>query len=100
MKSIMRVAALPFALAWTTVLVWTTVMGQPALAQTSADLVNSQIGFSYLPPKSPKHLPLMERLNSCQLLEQLSQFLSPLRWPHQVVLGVKELGCVHAQLRL
>jgi Putative metallopeptidase len=97
MKSIMRVAALPFALAWTTVLAWTTIMGQPALAQTSADLVNSQIGFSYLPPKSPKYLPMMERLKSFQLLEQLSQFLSPLRLPHQFLLVVKECGFVNAQ---
>jgi hypothetical protein len=97
MKSIMRVAALAFALAWTTVLAWTTMMGQPAHAQTSGDLVNSQIGFSYLPPKSPKYLPMMERLKSFQLLEQLSQFLSPLRLPHQFLLVVKECGFVNAQ---
>lgn len=91
MKSIMRIAALSVALAWT------ALVGQPALAQGSSDLTNSQIAFSYLPPKSKKYLPMLDRLKSFQILEQLSQFLSPLRLPHPFMLVVKECGFVNAQ---
>ena len=53
--SIMRMAALSLALAWT------VLVGPPALAQGSSNPTNSQIAFSYLPPKSTKYLPMLAR---------------------------------------
>jgi hypothetical protein len=89
MKSIMRFAICA--------LVCAAVLDRPASAQTSSKLSNSLIAFAYSPPKSAKYLPMMDRLKSFQLLEQLSQFLSPLRLPHRLLLEVKECGFVNAQ---
>ena len=89
MKWIMRAVVVALACA--------TVLERPALAQSSSDLSNSMITFSYSPPKSAKYVPMMDRLKSFQVLEQLSQFLSPLRLPHQFMLEVMECGFVNAQ---
>jgi Putative metallopeptidase len=89
MKSIIRIAVSALACA--------AVFEGSVLAQTSPELSNSLITFSYSPPKSAKYLPMMERLKSFQILEQLSQFLSPLRLPHQFMLEVMECGFVNAQ---
>jgi hypothetical protein len=90
MKTIMRIVALALALAWT------ASSSAPARAQAAPDLVNPQISYAYLPPKSTKYLPMVERLKSFQLLEQFSQFLSPLRLPHRFAITTKECGFVNA----
>jgi len=89
MKLHLRFAAFALACA--------AVSDQPTFAQTSSELNNSLITFSYSPPKSAKYLPMMDRLKSFQILEQLSQFLSPLRLPHRLALEVRECGFVNAQ---
>src|SRR5262245_36373163 len=61
----------------------------PAAAQ---DLSNSKIEFAYFPPKNVKYQATMDRLKSRQVLEQLSQFLSPLRLPHKLYLVTMECG--------
>src|SRR5947209_610209 len=82
MKSMMRIAALGL------ILMCFSCGG--ALAQGSPDLSNSKIEFAYFPPKSEKFLPILDRLKSHQVLEQLSQFLSPLRLPHKFYLVTNE----------
>jgi hypothetical protein len=64
----------------------------PALAQAPAELSNSKIEFAYFPPKTVKYQATMDRLKSRQVLEQLSQFLSPLRLPHKLFLVTIECG--------
>ncbi len=91
MKSIVRVATLAFALAWTAVLC------QPTSAQAPSDLINSKIEFSYIPPKSLKYLPVFNRVQQFKLLEQLSEFLAPLRLPHKFSMVTIECGFVNAQ---
>jgi len=81
-----RIAALAVAL----------VSGGAALAQAPSDLNNSKIEFAYFPPKSEKFLPVLDRLKSHQVLEQLSQFLSPLRLPHKFYLVTNECGRINA----
>jgi len=61
----------------------------PAQAQ---DLSNSKIEFAYFPPKTVKYQETMDRLKKRQVLEQLSQFLSPLRLPHKLFLVTIECG--------
>jgi hypothetical protein len=61
----------------------------PAQAQ---DLSNSKIEFAYFPPKTVKYQATMDRLKKRQVLEQLSQFLSPLRLPHKLFLVTIECG--------
>jgi hypothetical protein len=90
MKTVTRIAALALALAWT------AGSGAPVRAQPAPGLVNPKILYAYLPPKSAKYLPMVERLKSFQLLEQFSQFMSPLRLPHQFALTTRECGFVNA----
>jgi hypothetical protein len=78
MKSIARMAALALALA-----LLARLTG-PALAQPGPppELKNSKIDFAYIPPKTAKYNAILERLKGRQFLEQLSEFVSPLRLPH------------------
>jgi hypothetical protein len=88
MKAIPRVA--------TFALLWAAALCAPAFAQILPELRNSSIDYSYTPPKSLKYLPLFERLKQFRMLEQLAEFLSPLRLPHKYTLGTLECGVVNA----
>ena len=90
MTSIARVAILTLALTWTAL--WC----QPSFAQPPSDQA-SKIQFSYIPPKSLKYLPVFNRVQQFKLLEQLSEFLSPLRLPHRFSMVTIECGFVNAQ---
>jgi hypothetical protein len=68
----------------------------PAFAQGSPALSNGRIEFAYYPPKSEKFQGTLDRLKSHQVLEQLSQFLSPLLLPHRFFLVTNECGVVNA----
>lgn len=59
----------------------------PATAQ---ELRNDKIKFDYYEPKNPKLSPLYERLQRRRVLEELSQFLAPVRWPKTLRLIMKE----------
>jgi hypothetical protein len=72
------------------------VLLQPAIAQQAVDLINSKIDFAYIPPKSLKYLPTVDRLKQFRFLEQLTQFLSPLRLPHRFLMVTEECGFVNA----
>jgi hypothetical protein len=82
MKLIARIAGIALA----------TLTSGTALAQAPAGLSNNKIEFAYFPPKTVKYQATMDRLKSRQVLEQLSQFLSPLRLPHKLFLVTNECG--------
>jgi hypothetical protein len=84
MKLFARIAAVVVAVGGS------MILPLPAVAQ--ADLTNSKIEFAYFPPKSVKYQATLERLKSRQVLELLSQFLSPLRLPHKLFLVTSECG--------
>lgn len=64
----------------------------PAQAQAPpAALANGQIEIAYIEPANPVHRPMYERLQQRQVLEQLRQFLAPLKLPRQ--LKVQLRGC-------
>ena len=67
-----------------------------ACAQTAAP-GNMSIDFLYEPPKSLKYVPMVHRLQSFGLLEQLRDFLNPVRLPHKLLLLARECGFVNAQ---
>ena len=90
MMSITRIAALAAAL------VLPAVACNQAVAQTAPSLTNGKIEFSYFPPKTVKYQAIMERLKAAHLLEQMSQFLSPLRLPHKFYLVTTECGKINA----
>lgn len=64
------------------------ITAMPAMAQ--AELRNDKIKFDYYEPRDPKLLPLYDRLQRRRVLEELSQFLAPLRWPKTLRLVMKE----------
>jgi Putative metallopeptidase len=65
-----------------------SISSMPAMAQ--AELRNDKIKFDYYEPRDPKLLPLYERLQRRRVLEELSQFLAPVRWPKTLRLIMKE----------
>jgi hypothetical protein len=60
------------------------------------ELQNSRIEFAYDEPKKSSFDAIYARLKKRQVLEQLKQFLSPLRVPKKLVLRTLECGVVNA----
>jgi hypothetical protein len=72
-------------------LVFAGALSAAASAQTPPlELRNDKIKFDYYEPRDPKLVPLYERLQRRRVLEQLSQFLAPVRWPTTLRLIMKE----------
>ena len=69
-----------------------------ARAQSPPALDNAQIQIAYSEPQSSYLMPLYQRLKQRQYLEQLKQFLSPLKIPPGIVLKIttKECGTVNS----
>jgi putative metallopeptidase DUF4344 len=84
MKSLLRTAALVALVA--------CAGNAPSPAAAQAELTNSKIEYAYFPPKTMKYQETLDRLKSRQVLELLSQFLSPLRLPHKLFLVTSECG--------
>ena len=63
----------------------------PARAQGAPAPANGQIEIAYIEPTNPVHRPMYERLKQRQVLEQLRQFLAPLKLPRR--LKVQMRGC-------
>jgi hypothetical protein len=69
---------------------WLTFLAEYATAET-APAPPGTIEIAYVEPTNPKHQPIYERLKQRQVLEQLRQFLSPLKLPQ--TLKVQMRGC-------
>jgi hypothetical protein len=63
----------------------------PATAQPLADPETSAVRIEYANPINPEHRPMMERLKQRRVLEDLRDFLSPVRLP--APLTIKLEGC-------
>jgi hypothetical protein len=72
------------------------VTANAARAQASSSFGNSSIEILYELPRSIKYLPLVHRLQSFRMLEQLSEFRAPVRLPHELLLLTHECGFVNA----
>src|SRR6266700_413291 len=75
-------------------------LGVPATLSGAAfgqavTLNNSKIDFVYL-PASAKYSATIDALKERRVLEQLSEFVSPLRLPHPFHLTAKECGVENA----
>src|SRR5215470_4690762 len=68
---------------------------QPA-AVRAQDLQNSKVEITYEEPKKSEHLPILQRLQKRQVLEQLRAFLSPLRLPKKMPIKTTECGVINA----
>jgi hypothetical protein len=78
-------------------LICASLMTGPVFAQISSDptLLNSvktdQVRYEYAEPTNPAHRYIYDRLRSMHVLEQLSEYLSPLRLPRRLTLKLQ--GC-------
>jgi hypothetical protein len=64
----------------------------PGSAQPAPNLENSQVDVSYVPPRDPKFQPIYDRLKNLQVLENLRQFLAPLRLPRKLAIRIDQCG--------
>jgi hypothetical protein len=62
----------------------------PAAAQAPAALQNPQIEIVYGQPTNPNHRAIYDRLKRLQVLEELRQFLIPLRLPRKLTVQVDQ----------
>jgi Putative metallopeptidase len=69
---------------------WLAIQPLPTMAQTATDLRNEKIVVDYYEPRDPRFQPLYERLQKRRVLEELSQFLAPVRWPKTLRMIMKE----------
>ena len=78
-------AVLALAITWTVLVleIVTTAQAAPAPA--------SRVSVSYVPPKEPAHQPIYEQLQELRFLENLQEFLSPVRLPRMLLVKVE--GC-------
>jgi Putative metallopeptidase len=61
----------------------------PAIAQGSQD---SLVDIAYLEPGNPAYRPIYERLQKRRVLEDLREFLAPLRLPRRVLAKIEQCG--------
>jgi hypothetical protein len=64
----------------------------PAAAQTPTALQNPQIEIVYGQPSNPNYRPIYDRLKKLQVLEELKQFLVPLKLPRKLTVQVDQCG--------
>jgi hypothetical protein len=67
------------------------VASAPAAAQPLANPETSAVRITYVEPINPNHQQIMERLKQRHVLEDMRDFLSPLRLPARLVIMVE--GC-------
>jgi hypothetical protein len=53
---------------------------------------NSQVEIEYIRPQKREYLPIHDRLKNRKVLEQLQQFLSPLRLPQKLTIKIDQCG--------
>ncbi len=86
MKRITSAAAVAFAL------IYPAFHAAPAAAQAPANLADPLVDIAYVQPANPAFRPIYDRLVKLQVLEELRQFLAPLRLPRKLTVRVEQCG--------
>jgi Putative metallopeptidase len=86
MKRVTRVAATVAAL------IYPALHGTQAGAQAPADIQNPQIEIAYVPPGNSALAPIYDRLKNGRVLEQLKQFLAPLKLSRKLTVQFEQCG--------
>jgi hypothetical protein len=68
----------------------------PVQVAAAQELKNPKITVDYVEPRSPEFQDLYERLKKRQVLEQLAQFLSPLKLPLTLRVKFEECGMINS----
>jgi hypothetical protein len=69
-----------------------TLGAKPALAELYPGPYNRQIEVAYGEPRDARYRPLYDRLSKRRVLEELAQFLAPLRLPRKLTVKLDECG--------
>ena len=64
----------------------------PSVAQPATALQNKQVDVEYVRPRNPQFRPIYDDLTKRKVLEELRQFLSPLKLPRKLVVKIDECG--------
>jgi hypothetical protein len=73
------------------VITWTVLVPEIVTTAQAAPAPASRVSVSYVPPKNPAHQPIYEQLRELRFLENLQEFLSPVRLPRMLLVKVE--GC-------
>jgi hypothetical protein len=71
----------------------------PAAGQEATELRNPQIEIAYIESQEPAFRPIYERLKKRQVLEQLRQFLAPLKLPRRIEVRIDQCGAPFADYK-
>jgi hypothetical protein len=85
MKCIPSAATIAFVL-------FPVLLAAPTFAQAPTNLQNPQVDIAYVQPTNPSYRPMYERLKKLQVLEELQQFLVPLKLPRKLTVQVDQCG--------
>jgi hypothetical protein len=67
-------------------------LAEPAHAQASGIAANPQLEIRYVPPSNRTYQPIYDGLKKRQVLDELQQFLAPLRLPKKLTVQVDQCG--------
>ena len=73
------------------VITWTVLVPEIVTTAQAAPAPASRVNVRYVPPKDPAHQPIYEQLQKLRFLENLQEFLSPVRLPRMLLVKVE--GC-------
>jgi hypothetical protein len=80
-------------------LLLTALQAEPALAQPYPGPYNPQIEIAYGEPRNARYRELHDRLSKRRVLEELAQFLAPLRLPRKLTVKLDECGASRVAYR-
>jgi hypothetical protein len=87
MKRVMRAAAFACAL------VYPAIHATQAVAQAPSETIqNPQIEVAYVQPSNPALMPIYDRLKNRKVLEQLKQFLAPIKLSRKLTVQFDQCG--------
>jgi hypothetical protein len=78
-------------------LIGTAMAAVPSAAQPAPVLVNKQVDIEYVRPKSPQFRQIYDDLTKRKVLEELREFLTPLKLPRKLVVKLEECGAPYRE---
>jgi hypothetical protein len=93
MKCIVSAAVLLSALCLSVPLGMPAAAQQPPLTVIQPPILqNAQIDIAYVPPTNPNFRAIYDRMRNRQVLEELRQFVTPLRLPRRLSVKIEQCG--------
>ena len=74
------------------VITWTVLVPEIVTTAQAAPAPAGRMSVSYVPPKNTAHQPIYEQLQELRFLENLQEFLSPVRLPRMLLVKVEGCG--------